>query len=395
MAVTSPPPRSLRHRPVAVDEPVAHTQRAAVQWWAYVGVVFLIFWAYVLIRWVTGPYFQHVSAGPDTPPLYMKIGQDIWQGAAVPIVGFLFWRLLIRPWRRDGVIPFDGLVIPAALVMALQDPLSDYTGQVYNYNANLINMGSYVNDIPGWRSFGRPGAQSGYPFFFHILAYGGGVIFCMWLGCKIMGYAQRRWGLGTIQLVLLCFVTMMIFDFFIEALIWMPLGFYTMPGGHLSLFPNSYMKYPLYENIVGGLWWTAWPTLRFFKNDRGETLVERGVTDMAASPRRKTALRLLALIGVFQIGYLVTYNLPIALFWAPDPGVWPKAIQQTSYFNDHLCGAGTNRLCPGQGIPLTMDSWVNTKGQLEGPAASQFRSFPLNQNMTKPFHGKVLGFSTN
>ena len=116
---------------------------------------------------------------------------------------------------------------------------------------------------------------------------------------------------------------------------------------------------------------------------------------MAVSPRRKTTLRLLAIIGVFQIGYLVTYNLPIALFWAPDPGVWPKAIQQTSYFNDHLCGQGTNRLCPGQGIPLTMDSWVNDRGQLEGPAASQFRSFPLNPNAAKAFHGKVLGFTSN
>jgi hypothetical protein len=391
VAVTSPPPRSVRPRPVPIDG----SRRAAVQWWAYIGAAFLIFWAYVLIRWVTGPYLHHVSSGPDSPPLYMKIALDTWQIASVPIVAILVWRLLIRPWRRDGAVSFDGLVIPAALVMALQDPLSDYTGQVYNYNAYLVNIGSYVNDIPGWRSFGAPGAQSGYPFFFHILAYGGGVIFCMWFGCKIMSGADRRWGLGTIQLVALCFVVMMVFDFLIEAVIWMPLGFYTMPGGHLSLFPNSYMKYPLYENIVGAAWWTAWPALRYFKNDRGETLVERGVTDMPGSPRRKTALRLLALIGVFQIGYLVTYNLPIMLLWAPDPGVWPRAIQQTSYFNDHLCGAGTNRLCPGQGIPLTMDSWVNTNGRLEGPAASQFRSFPLNQNVTRPFRGAVLGFTHN
>ena len=129
--------------------------RKAVQWWAYIGAAFVIFWAYVLIRWVTGPYFHHVASGPDSPPLYMKIAMDSWQIASVPIVGFLLWRLLIRPWRRDGVVSFDGLVIPAALVIALQDPLSDYTGQVYNYNAYLVNMGSYVNDIPGWRPFGR------------------------------------------------------------------------------------------------------------------------------------------------------------------------------------------------------------------------------------------------
>ena len=359
------------------------------------GAAFVVFWAYVLIRWVTGPYFHHVASGPNDPPLYMKIALDTWQLLSVPIVGLLVWRFLIRPWRRDRVVSFDGLVIPAALVMALQDPLSDYTGQVYNYNAYLVNMGSYVNDIPGWRAFGAPGAQSGYPFFFHILAYGGGVLFCMWLGCKIMGAAQRRWGLGPIRLVLICFATMLAFDFFIEAVIWMPLGFYTMPGGHLSLFPNSYHKFPLYENLVGAFWWTAWPTLRFFRNDRGETLAERGLTEMPASVRRKTALRLLALIAVFQVGYLVTYNLPIALLWAPDPGVWPRAVQQTSYFNDHLCGRATNRLCPGQGIPLTMDSWVNNRGQLQGPAASQFTSWPLSPRTPGAYHGKLLGFSTN
>jgi hypothetical protein len=397
VAVTTPPPASsVQRRMLDVEDPVAHTPRAAVQWWAYVGAGFVLFWAYVLIRWITGPYFHTVQSGPSVPPTYMKVALITWQVASVPLVAFWLWKFLIKPWRRQRVVATDGLILLALLLMALQDPVSNYFGQWYNYNQYMVNLGSFVNDIPGWVPFARPGQQDGYPIFFHLLAYPLAFGFSMWAGCKIMGWAQRRRpSLGPVRLVAICFFSLLVFDFFLEALFWMPLGFYTMPGGHWSLFPGSFHKYPLHEDIFGAAVFTAPAALRFFKNDKGETLVERGIGNMKASLRRKTALRLLALCGAMQVIYLVTYNIPIAGWLATDPAVWPKAIQQTSYFNMHVCGTGTNRLCPGGGIPLTMDSWVNDKGQLQGPLAAQFRTYGLRAHPPGAFQGKVLGFTTN
>jgi hypothetical protein len=41
--------------------------------WASVGLVATLFQAYVLIRWVTGPYFRRVAPGPSIPPHWMRI----------------------------------------------------------------------------------------------------------------------------------------------------------------------------------------------------------------------------------------------------------------------------------------------------------------------------------
>jgi hypothetical protein len=50
----------------------------------------------------------------------------------------------------------------------------------------------------------------------------------------------------------------------------------------------------------------------------------------------------------------------------------PAAVQEKSYFTGHVCGQDVNRLCPGQGIPLVTDAWVDNQGRLQGPKASVF-----------------------
>lgn len=41
--------------------------------WAAPGAALLAFQLYVWTRWVTGPFFQRVPAGPSEPPLFMKV----------------------------------------------------------------------------------------------------------------------------------------------------------------------------------------------------------------------------------------------------------------------------------------------------------------------------------
>ena len=48
---------------------------------------------------------------------------------------------------------------------------------------------------------------------------------------------------------------------------------------------------------------------------------------------------------------LVTYNIPVATLIASHPAEWPESIQERSYFTDRVCGEGTTRLCPQDGLP--------------------------------------------
>jgi hypothetical protein len=96
---------------------------------------------------------------------------------------------------------------------------------------------------------------------------------------------------------------------------------------------------------------TAVAALRFFVNDRGETIVERGIERLEGPKGRRLAIRVLATIAAVHLALFTLYNIPntwIGLHSAP----WPADLQKRSYLTDHLCGDGTDRACPGPAVPL-------------------------------------------
>jgi len=198
----------------------------------------------------------------------------------------------------------------------------------------------------------------------------------------------------------------MIYDLVIEGA-FQTLGFFTMAGGHLSFFPDTYEKFPVIETFFVATQTISLTALRYFKNEKGETFAERGINSMVISDGRKQLLRLLAIIGATQMIYLTSYNIPIATYMGANPGVWPTDVQSRPYLNDNLCGAGTDRLCPGPGVPLTQGAWVITS---EDDAASNWiprffepegkalrapigRSVPeINHGPLRPFASRFMAF---
>jgi Spirocyclase AveC-like len=92
---------------------------------------------------------------------------------------------------------------------------------------------------------------------------------------------------------------------------------------------------------------TAVTALRYFRNDRGETLVERGSEHFRATGAKVTALRFFAVFAAMQMCLLLGYHVPMAIWTTITPNsAWHEDMQQNSYLNDHICGIGTARVCP-------------------------------------------------
>ncbi|MHB8693271.1 MAG: spirocyclase AveC family protein [Solirubrobacteraceae bacterium] len=304
----------------------------------------------------------------------MRIVQIAFQAAGPPAVAVLVYRLAWRPWRSERVVSFDALMLACWFFMWFWDVMPGYAGMWWSYNTSLVNMGSWVYEIPGWVPYaGRPGHMVAEPLLIaplYMTGFFGGAVFA----CYVMRRLQTRfprW--DTVRLMAGCFVAMMVFDFVAEGLIWMPAGLYTYAGAPLSIFPSTYHKYPLTEMVFAGAAFTCWASLRHFKNDRGETLTERGLSELNSSLKTKTALRFLALLAAMSTVFLLVFALPDILWVAPDSTIWPKAIQDKSYFNDGICGRGTDRTCPGPGVPIaTRDSaYLNARGELVVPPSAR------------------------
>ena len=62
----------------------------------------------------------------------------------------------------------------------------------------------------------------------------------------------------------------------------LPIGFYTYPGAirAVSFNAGTYYQWPIYEGLMWGGVQAALCCLRFFTDDRGRTIVERGLDNV-------------------------------------------------------------------------------------------------------------------
>ena len=372
MAVTTRGP--LAPAALTREEPAAaarENRTPPVKYWALLGAAMVAFIAYVLIDWVSGPFFENVPGGPSDPPTFMQINIVFWQVISIPVALYVIYRFVVRPLRREGTLGVDGLIVIGAALMWFQDPLSSAGNHWITYNAEMVNFGSWVHSVPGFAAFGEPGAMLSEPILFTPFAYVYIMILAAIAGSTVMRKAKERWpSLTTGWLVAICFAAMCLFDIVLEGLIWLPLGVFEYPGGHWAIFPGTYHKYPLNEMITIGAVWTALSSLRYFVNDRGETVVERGITEVRGSNARKNTLRALAVVAFMQVAMFVGYTVPNT-FIGLNSTAWPDDLQERSYFTQGICGDGTDRLCPGPGVANQRNGagYVNAEGGVTVPSA--------------------------
>jgi hypothetical protein len=350
-----------RARPtIAVDRVII-----PANWWAMLGAAILAFQAFVLVRWLSGPYFKHVAPGPTPLPGWMKVALTCCQ-IVLPIAGicFLYW-FVVRPWRRARRIGLDGLMAIAFLTVSFHDPLSAYIGHWYTYNAWQVNMGSWLQSVPGALSPGTPDHQVAYPLLIVPGAYV--VIFLVVtnMGAAIMRRAKARWAaIPRIGLVAICFAVMVPFDVIFEGIAFMPMGSWEYPGGHVKIFADTFHAYPLNEALTTGAIFTMFACIKYFTDDRGQSLAERGAERLGGGPVRVTAIRALAVIGLVTLAMTVGYTIPNTWFGAHSTA-WNRDIQSRSYLT-YTCGEGPGIACPAPDIPLlrndNRDQGANGRG---------------------------------
>jgi hypothetical protein len=337
------PPRDADTRP---------RRNLPVNIWAFVGAAIVVFEVFVLVRWVSGPFFERVPAGPSEPPTLMKGILLAWQIGSIPATAALTYWFVVRPWRRNRRLGIDGILTIAFLTMWWQDPISSYGGHWFTYNTWMFNRGSWVNSIPGWNSFGEPGAMLSEPILFTPFAYCYIFVPVMIFGSWFMRQLRSRWPeMSALSLILWTYLLMMCFDVVLEGLLWLPMGIFAYQGGHWGIFPDHYFKFPLHEAMTIGGTFTIASALRFFVNDKGQSFFERGAEDIRGGAAKQTVVRSLAAIAVVQLGFLLTYNVPN--FWVGMHSTeWNRDIQERSYFTSGICGEDTGRACPGPSVPL-------------------------------------------
>jgi len=367
-AIQQVDPESLHVQPRASFSPV--------QAWAFAGGAVLAVQLYVWIKWVTGPYFVRVPAGPSDPPTWMKTILVIWTGVIMLGLPVALYYVVIRPWRRERRITTDAMLLGAFGLAFFQDPLLNYLNTWCTYNTWMFNRGSWVMDVPGWVSWNKPGAMMAEPLLMNAPGYAWGVLLCTMLGCWVMRRAKSRWpSLGVAGLLGVLVVFTFFFDIVMEGLFLMPMGLFTYPGAirSLSLFPGTYHQYPIYEGLLWGGVQAGFCSLRYFTDDRGRTFVERGLESVRGGAVKRESMRFLAIFAAVSLFFFVFYTIP-AQWLAMHAGPWPEDIQKRSYFTMGICGEGTGRLCPHPSLPIdrgVTSAFIGPDGKVVVPEGTE------------------------
>lgn len=323
-----------------------------VLYWAVIGAAMIAFQVFVLGKWVSGPNLKQTPTGPDEISSGSQALFTAFQ-IVIPIAAVLciyFW--VVRPWRREGRLTTDGMLALSGGMLFFWDMCMNYTSVTLLYNSHLVNLGAWANGSwPGWTS---PNANLlPEPLFVSLPGYTAlvfaQVVFILWVLRKIKARRPSLGFLGTIGVMIGgLFVT----DTIIEALL-LRSEVYAYPGGirEITLFAGSTYQLPLSESFLfGGLGLGAVAALSYFRDDKGRTVVERGLEDVRAGAKAKQGLKFLAIFGAVHLAFLVLYMIPNQwLATHSDP--FPEGYK--SYMINDMCASGADgETCPGPGVPM-------------------------------------------
>jgi Spirocyclase AveC-like len=322
--------------------------------WAIFGAVMLALIVYMFAAWIFSSDFRPTPVGSIPVPEWVRLNSYAQQ-ILIPIVAIVFVvKFLILPWRREGHMTFDGMMIVAALLLFWQDVTGNYFQPIYSYNAVFVNMGSWSSKIPGWVS--PNGHMFPEPLLFTLPLYIVSNFGVPKLACSLMVRFRARWPrLGPVGVIGLVLAVVIALDFVIE-IGWLRLDFYAYGSGGsaATLFSGTRFGLPWWEFVLFPLALTGLAALRYYRNDKGESFAERGVDSIPLSFKKRQFIRFLSLVGATNALYLGLVMIPqayIGMHSAP----WPAAVVNTPYRNDGICGVGTDYVCPNSKFPIQME----------------------------------------
>jgi hypothetical protein len=313
-----------------------------------IGIVVVLIIASTLFQWVTSTEFRPSPVGTDVPSATLLFTIRAFETIATGISVLFFWIIVIRPWWRQGELTWDGMLTIACLSMWIQDPMCNYFNFTFMYNGYFHNMGSWASFIPGWQS--PRGSNLPEP----ILLTGGVYLWFCTLNVITFSWLLHRlriwWPkVSTLAHVPVAFTSLVLLDLALQ----IPatrLGLFAYPGAPaaLTFWAGEPYQFPIYADLLINGVFLSIGLLRYYRDDRGYSIVERGIDRLIRLKWSQKLARVLALIGYCNLSYFVVYFLPYA--WvAMSADSFPR---YPSYMLSEICGRGTPYACPSREVPV-------------------------------------------
>jgi len=321
------------------------------------GVILLIAQIYT---WVG--FFGHGPVSVDPPGEFKPL--TFWAARAVEVLNWsvLIWAIsyVVRQCRRERRFTFDAQFCVAGALTYWCDPIVEFFQPIFFNTSYYVN----VRDWTGFMPFivNPDAGQILEPYLAYFPIYAGG-----FLSCAITLNALFHWvkrhnpNVTWFTLFAMGFVIGAVLEVIME-LIWLYCELISYPGApdFLAVYVGT-LKMPFIEWVTAGVVFSSFSLVRFYVNDKGERVTERGLERFAVPIRR--VISTLAMMAILNT-LMITVSLAdafVGLYSAPYR-------HQPAHLLNDACdvpgGAGGTRYGPCPGSPGYR---MPLEGALEGP----------------------------
>ena len=254
----------------------------------------------------------------NSPTLWVARGYE----AAMVITAITVLVVVIRGCLRQRRMTFDAMMIVAGFFTLFWDPMVNWMQPNFFYSSQWINLNTWVSYAPF--VVNPTAGQMPQPMVFIGLIYPfGWVPFAMLLNAGMAAVKRRRPMLSHARLIGLTYLGALGLCMALEAPMFL-MNLWGLPGAPaaLALFDDDH-RFAWAEYVTTAIVFTTVAAVRFFKNDKGQTLPERGLDGLGAA--RRAIIATLASIALFAMSMwvLILVQLPAGLHASPYPQGYP------------------------------------------------------------------------
>ncbi|MGH9169187.1 MAG: spirocyclase AveC family protein, partial [Acidimicrobiia bacterium] len=305
---------------VTKPHPSAHADpaRPAKRWvpahyLAVVGAALLVYITWTITAWLLdGP--EQITAYRDTDSVAWYAARA-YEAAAI-ILGVVLTAKVVRQCRREGRLVLDALIIIGGAVTFFWDPIPNFIMPNFMYSSNWVNLADWTGHAPF--VINPDAGRLPEPVLFIWLTYTFGLLLFAMILNGLMRAARRRWpGISPAKLVGITALGAFGLDLALEGPMFL-LHLWGLPGApaEFALFGGD-SRFPPAEFLPVTMVFTGWACLRFFRNDKGQAITERGLDGL--SPGRRAGVSVLATIAVCNSLLLVLGVVQISAGFLADP----------------------------------------------------------------------------
>jgi hypothetical protein len=272
---------------------------APAQWLALIAVPLLAIQFWTWGAWLLdGPVQLTKYRDTSLSSFKVAIGYQVF--AWIVMIAIL--RGVYREVRRERKWTLDAMFCVAGLLTYFWDPLSNLAQPLFMYSSQWVNLADWTGYVPfnKYPDGGRLPEAVAFTPCFYVIGFLTASRIMHWVVERVR---SRRPELSNRQAFLVMWLVGGLFDAAFEVPLYLT-HLWAYPGTpDVGILAHSGQKYPLSEFIIAGFGIASFAAIRNFKDDKGRSLVERGMERFNA--RRRTFLSQLALVGAFNGIFLV------------------------------------------------------------------------------------------